>query len=335
MNNYFSDLVVLVSGAGSIGKRHLKNLNNLGIKQLSVCDPNEANLKSAVEKLDCKSYADLEAALKEQKPDIVFICSPTKFHITQALNAAKANMNLFIEKPLSINKEHIKELTQEVEERGLTCMVGCNMRFHHGPATVKRLLNEGRIGSVKQAYIYTGSYLPDWKPQQDYRQSYSADPEQGGAILDCIHEIDLALWYLGPATLVSTTSKPATDIDLPSVEGTADLVLWHGSGSESNVHLSFTEHEYKRYCIFNGTDGSITWDINKKKVDVQDVKGTLVDSYPEPEGYDINQMYIDEVNHFLSCIADRRSPQCNLMEATQALDIALKARIQSKMSKEK
>lgn len=318
---------VLVSGAGSIGRRHLRNMRSLGMSRLAVADPGEPQRRQAREETGCAASADFEEMLREERPDIVFICSPTKHHVSQALRAARAGAHLFIEKPLSHTREGIGDLMREVRERNLTCMVGCNMRFHHGPATVKRLLREGRIGSVRRAEICTASFLPHWRPAQDYHESYSADPEQGGAILDCIHEIDLALWYLGPATLLRARTEPATPIGL-AVEGSADLVLQHASGAVSTVHLSFMEREYQRLCIIEGTEGSVTWDIREKKVGIRDSGGNVTAVFEEPPGYDLNRMYGDELEHFFSCIAQKRLPFGNLEEARQALDLALGARME-------
>lgn len=306
---------ILISGAGSIGMRHARNLRSIGMENIVQCDPN-----GVVE------YADFETALEETKPDIVFICSPTKYHIDQSLLAAKKNAHLFIEKPLAADEEHTDDLLQEVQKRNLVCMVGCNMRFHHGPATVKRLIDEGAIGSIISATVSTGSYLPNWRPQQDYRKSYSADPLQGGAILDCIHEIDLALWYAGPARLTACQTQSAAEIGLPEVVGTADLTLAHASGATSSVHLSFTEQVYKRSCLITGERGTIHWDITKKEVEVCNAGGAIIALEYEPENYDMNQMYIDEIRHFLQCCQNHDAPQGNLAEASSALHIALAAK---------
>ena len=320
-----SSPTVLISGAGSIGKRHLKNLHDLGVGHLMLCDPDAVRVHELSKEIPCNISASLEDALAAEKPDVVFVCSPTRLHVPQAQKAAEADAHLFIEKPLSHTLEGIGMLEKEIKKRRLICMVGCNMRFHFGPATVKRLLDEGKIGTVTRATVYTGSFLPDWRPQQDYRKSYSADPEQGGAILDCIHEIDLALWYLGPATLEKTVLQPATSLNIP-VEGTADLTLSHVSGATSAVHLSFMEPGYRRFCRIEGTEGTIEWDIGKKTVMLLGKNGTMLEAIPEPVGYDLNQMYMEEIRHFLDCIKRNAQPQGNLQEATAALEIALEAK---------
>ncbi|MDD3896383.1 MAG: Gfo/Idh/MocA family oxidoreductase [Candidatus Peribacteraceae bacterium] len=323
---------ILVSGAGSIGMRHLRNLRVLGINDLAVSDPDADHLKNAADELQVEPFADFTEALTRYKPSIVLACGPTITHVPQALEAAKTGAHVFIEKPLSHTPERIDELQEETAKRNRACMVGCNMRFHPGPAMVKKLLDEGRIGKILEAEVYTGSYLPNWRPQQDYKKSYSADPAQGGAVLDCIHEIDLALWYFGPAKIAQATTQSAATIGLPEIDGTADINLVHEGGMKSHVHLSFTEPEYRRFCAITGTKGSIRWDFTEKIVEVKNRDGKIVDSFAEPENWEPNDMYIDEMKHFLECIETQQAPRRNLAEANAALQIALQARNTAKMS---
>jgi predicted dehydrogenase len=86
------------------------------------------------------------------------------------------------------------------------------------------------------------------------------------------------------------------------------------------------EKEYKRFCVIEGMEGSIFWDFHKKTVEVKDGDGQIQESVPEPEGYDTNQMYIDELKHFLTCAASHATPMGNLAEAMAVLAIALEAR---------
>jgi predicted dehydrogenase len=313
-------LRILVSGAGSIGKRHVKNLRTLGMTNLHVCDP-----IATEEEVGLAVHRDFSEALSIIKPQVVLICGPTKLHLEQALEAAKTGSHLFIEKPLSSSLDGVDELQKEVKARSLHCMVGCNMRFHFGPRTVKKLLDAGTIGSVQEAFVYTGSYLPDWRPAQDYKKSYSADPLHGGAILDCIHEIDLALWYMGNATLASSKKEQANSLGL-SVEGTADLDLSHTAGAKSHVHVSFMEKEYARFCEIHGDVGTLYWDIHEKKVQIINHEGLVVEEVLEPASYDLNQMYVDELRYFLDSLDGKEKPMGALEEAVEALKIALEAR---------
>jgi predicted dehydrogenase len=290
------------------------------VEEVTVTEPDQSRW-ATLETDGIQCTADYAKALEEQRT-IVFICSPTKEHIHQALLAAKIGAHLFIEKPLSHSMEGVEELKKATE--GRTVMVGCNMRFHPGPKQVKELLEQNTIGTVTHATIHAASYLPNWRPGSDYTKSYSADPEQGGAILDFIHEIDLALWYLGDATLTNANVQPATAIGL-SVDGEATLELAHENGAHSTVSMSFVKQGYERGCSIQGTEGALRWEYGKD-VELLGSNGALRESFPEPKGWEPNQMYLDEIASFLQCIENGTAPFSSLQEAEAALTIALAAR---------
>ncbi len=317
---------ILIAGAGSIGQRHARNLRVIGMEDIAVFEPDATKRTAITTELSCEGYDDFDEALKTFKPNVVFVCSPTKFHVTQALAAAKIGAHLFIEKPLNHNMEGVDALRKEVESHNLICMVGCNMRFHHGPSTVKKLLDQGVIGRVKHADItvafnFTGRADFEGKLEK-YSKSYNADPSQGGATRECVHEIDLALWYFGPAALKSAMKEMATKIGLPNIEGASNLTLRHENGTVSDVHLSIMEPQYKRGCSIQGEKGTIEWSFGKDVI-VYDAKGAVTVTHPEPAAYEVNRMYIDEITYFLECVEKKKKPLGNLTEAKRALEIAL------------
>ena len=202
-----------VIGCGSIGLRHARNLLELQAGHVLAFDPRAVARKAATALGNVEAIDDLDA-LWRAGPQVAFVTASTDMHVPLALEAARRDCHLFIEKPLSYSRQGLDDLCAEVERRGLTAMVACNMRFHPGPAKIKALLAAGGIGDPLAARIQCGSYLPRWRPQQDYQQSYSASPDHGGILLDGIHEIDLALWYCGPATVAAAVHLPARSIGL-------------------------------------------------------------------------------------------------------------------------
>src|SRR3989344_4844 len=318
---------ILVSGAGSIGRRHLKNLHAEGVTDLACADPHIDPAQVAIlqDQMGAQCFPDFQEALSTFKPTVVFICSPTIMHVEQALEAAQAGCHLFIEKPLSHTLEDIEDLEKEVEKRNLTAMVACNMRFHPGPAAIKKLLSERRIGDVLSARIHAGSFLPSWQPNRDYKVRYSADPLQGGAILDCIHEIDLALWFFGAAKLAGAAPLPATSIGL-SVEGLAEIILHHDTGAVASIHLNFLQRNNRRSCEVVGTEGTIEWDVHTSQVNVYGGDGVLVESIPLSMGWEDHPAYELEIEHFLQVVGNGTVPMCSLADGRAALEIALAAR---------
>ena len=317
-------LCILVIGCGSIGQRHIANLNKLGVGKIIAFDPQSEQRRIVAEKFGIKTVSTLADGWKES-PNVALIAAPSNLHIPLALEAARRGCHLFVEKPLSHTLDGIKELLAVSRKRNLTTMVGCNMRFHPGPAAVKRLLNKQAIGNIIAARIQIGSYLPRWRPGQDYHKSYSASVEYGGAILDCIHEIDLALWYLGPAKVLAAASLPAKSIGL-NTDGLAEIILRHKSSALCNVHLNFIQRDYRRTCQLIGSKGTIYWDFADHSVLVFDTDGELAQTLAEPRGWKINQMYIDELHHFLSAVRSHSQTINSLSGGLDALKIALTVR---------
>jgi predicted dehydrogenase len=311
-----------VLGCGSIGRRHLRNLRALGVGTLAY-DPQLTAAEGIAAEIGSRRAASLDEVW-DWHPDAVVVASPSHLHLSQARAAVARGVHPFIEKPVSHMLEGVAELAAAVQSAGLVSMVGCNMRFHPGPAGVKRILESKRVGRPFSARIQTSSFLPEWRPAADYRQSYSASNEHGGgAILDCIHEIDLALWYFGDGRLEAAAMRTATSIGL-EVEGFAELLIAHHQGTLSSVHLSFVQRDYRRGCQIACEDGTIYWDFSEPVIRI--VRGTETISERLPADWTVNQMYLDEMSHFLGAVRGRRETMCPVEAGHRALAVALAAR---------
>lgn len=315
----------LVVGGGSIGTRHLNNLRSLGIGPLALVEPDSIRRKVLCDDGMITGFNALEEGLSWD-PDLVIIATPTHFHIQQALEVANEGYPLFIEKPLSCTDEGLKELSEEITKRKITSLVGCNMRFHPGPANVKRLLEQKAIGKLLFARIHTGSYLPSWRPSQDYRKSYSACQSMGGGcILDCIHEVDLARWYLGEVENVFCAADHLSSMEI-DVEDVAVLICRHAGGTLSEVHLDYVQRTYERGCQIVGEKGTIFWDFNEKTVRLFDAEKSSWTAFPEPKEWNLNQMYIDELKHFLDCVRTDQPTTLPVPEATKVMQVVFAAK---------
>lgn len=315
---------IAVLGCGSIGRRHLGNLHALGQTDLLAYDPDPIVRQSIESELGIPCQATLESVW-ERSPEIVLVTAPSRVHIELALAAVRHDCHLFIEKPLSYSPDGIELLQAEVQGRKLVSMVACNMRFHPGPVAVKQFIHEGVIGNVIAARIQSGSYLPRWRPMQDCRNSYSASPEWGGAILDCIHEIDLALWYFGSAKVEAAVHLPADSIGLQT-NGLAEILLHHESKVLCNVHVNFVQRDYRRTCQVIGSEGTIYWDFGDRRVTMYGPDGEIKQILLEPDAWKVNQMYVDEMSYFLQCVQARTETMNPLAGGLAALQIALAAK---------
>src|SRR3989344_2188206 len=144
----------LVCGLGSIGKRHLENLEQLGVpcENILIFRTGKGAKSFGDEVLAAHKnrhpvFSDIDEALKA-KPIATVISSPTAFHVPFALKAAKASSHIFIEKPFSDSLEGIDELINEVGKRQLQAVIAYNFRFHPLLLQVKKWIASGAIGKV-------------------------------------------------------------------------------------------------------------------------------------------------------------------------------------------
>lgn len=315
---------IAVLGCGSIGSRHLRNLCDLGYTGLMAFDPDPQIRQKVSEELGVGVSGSLDD-IWHWRPAVALVTAPTNLHVELALMAARQNCHLFIEKPLSHSLDGVDGLCAEVEDRGLTTLVGCNMRFHPGPVRLKKWLGERAVGQVLSARFQTGSYLPRWRPGQDYHQSYSASPVWGGAVLDCIHELDLALWLLGGAKVLAAVTRPAISIGLKT-DGLAEVILEHESGVISNLHLNFIQRNYRRAIEIIGSEGSIEWEFNCGQAKRYGPDGNVEDRVDQAQDWEMNRMYVDELRYFLRCVQEGLPSFNPIQQAAETLKVALQAR---------
>jgi predicted dehydrogenase len=318
-------VLILVVGCGSIGKRHIRNLKALRAGEIIAHDVRAERCHEVEEQYEIRAYSDLEEALA-QEPGADDSCTPTGLHIPCALFAAQKGCHLFIEKPLSHSLEGVDELLEMVAGKNLVTLVACNMRFHPSIVKIKELLDNESIGRVLCARAQFGQYLPDWHPWEDYRQGYSANRSLGGgAILDGVHEIDYISWLLGKIERVFCFADKLSHLEIDT-EDLAEILLCFDSGAIAEVHLDYIQRSYGRSCQLIGEEGTILWDFSDKQVKVYSAKTKEWQLLPEEADYDTNQMYVDEMKHFLQCLEGKAEPTQDVNAGKRVLEIALAAK---------
>lgn len=327
----FLDYTVLVAGSGSIGQRHLHNLRKLGIEKLVACDPDSDRTTPIIRELGIRSFLDFETALANTRPDIVFICTPPIFHVSQALQALQKDAHVFVEKPLSHTLNGVESLIATAKTQQRVVQVGYNFHFHPGLQKVKQLIEANIIGRILWARVEVGQYLPDWRPWQDYRQSYTAKKELGGGILlDASHELNYIIWLLGLPTEVTCMAGKVSNLEV-NVEDCVTVLLRFASGIQADIHMDFIQRGYARSCKLVGEKGTLILDFPKNQIQyyLSERGDWEITAYQ----FEPNQMYIAEVEHFLDCIAHNKQPVVDLRQSYQTLQVVMAAHLAAKKRK--
>jgi predicted dehydrogenase len=313
---------VLVVGAGSIGTRHIKNLLMLGAR-VSVYRYRRERLGELRALGHVKVMNSIEAAL-DDAPNAVVISNRTDQHLEVALAAARRGIHMFVEKPLAPSLAGLDELRREVDERGLVVEVGCMLRFHPTLHRVRSLISNGSLGRVYVVRAWVGQHLADWRPETDYRGSYSTRLSQGGGVLlDLIHELDYLLWMMGEVSEVSAFSAHLSELETDA-EDVVAVLLRFTNGAIAELHLDSFSPVLRRGCEVIGSKAVLTWDYAANRIEVRGREPSI--QVEEAGDFERNQMYRDHMSYFLARLVSRSAPAVGLDDGVRALEVALTAR---------
>ncbi len=311
----------LIAGSGSIGRRHHGNLRHLGEGGVSLYRTGRRD--PAAPPVHAPAEFDLRTALA-RRPLAVLVCNPSAHHLELALAAARAGAHLLIEKPLAHRLEGTDELIQEVRSRGLVALVGFQYRFHPALQEVKRWLEVCAIGEVVSGSVRWGEHLPSWHPGEDWRASYAARAELGGgAVRTLCHPFDYLCWRLGEADWVTAeVSNRVLGLD---VEDAALVAMRFASGALVSVSLDYTQRPRDHRLELVGTRGRIVWSDADGAAHLLPQDSAQVKTFRPPPEFSRNTMFMDEMRHFLDCVAGRARPICPLADGVAALEVVVAA----------
>jgi len=314
---------ILIAGLGSIGRRHLRNLQAVGEGDILLYRTGRSTLPDA--ELDgLPVYDELQEAL-DQKPQAVIVSNPTALHLDVAIPAAQAGCHLLIEKPVSHNLERLDVLQATARQTGAHILTGYHFRHHPGLGTVREHLLSGAIGRPLSAHSHWGEYLPAWHPWEDYRQAYSARQDLGGGvILTLSHPIDYLRWMCGEieACFAFTRRSGALEIE---VEDTAEILLRFKNDMLANLHLDYNQRPSTHTLEIIGTEGTLIWDNASGAVALFRAGTGSWQTFPAPAGFERNHLFEREIRHFLAVARDETEPVCTLEDGVRALEWALLA----------
>jgi predicted dehydrogenase len=311
----------VIAGAGSIGRRHLRNLVSLGEKDILLYRTHQSTMPEE-ELAGFETVTDFQSALAE-KPDVVIVSNPTAMHLDIAIPSARSGIHIFMEKPISHSRDRVDELQTLVKQNKVHTMVGFQFRFHPTLLRLKELLSEGVIGTPVSCRAHWGEYLPNWHPWEDFRNSYAARPDLGGGVvLTLSHPFDYLRWILGEVD--SLWAYTSTSEELPiGAESNAEIGLQFTSGVTGSIHLDYIQQPGSHTLEINGTQGSMRWNNAKGELMLYQAIHKQWTSFFPPEGFERNDLFVVEMEALLKLIRGEAPSPCTLDDGIKALDIAL------------
>ena len=251
---------VLIIGLGSIALKHIKALQELYpsvvIYALRRKGEPFKEIKGVIEVFDIDEIA-------METLSFILISNPTSVHYDTIQKVIRYKKPLFIEKPLfeALSKE-ANDLVTEVERQGILTYVACNLRFLESIVKIKELLVGKRVNEVN---VYCGSYLPDWRPNVDFRKVYSANKEMGGGVhIDLIHELDYVYWLFGVPVHTQSFFSNKSSLNITAYDYAN--YLWEYDDFSVSVVLNYYRRDSKRTLEVLTEEGTFLVDLLKNTI---------------------------------------------------------------------
>ena len=312
----------LVIGTGSIGRRHVAGLRALDRALELALVRDDAREDDFSRAAGARLFGNVEEALAWQ-PDLAVIATPSDRHQEALMPLLEGGVATFVEKPVVVARPHLEALERLTETRPLPAtQVGCVLRFLPAVALLKEWLEEGRCGNLVRARFEAGQYLPDWRPGQDYRRSYSADAARGGGVLfDLVHELDLAVFLLGEVALHHAVAARQSALEL-ACEDAALLALRTPAGALVSVELDYVSRKAVRRIDLVGDEATLRLDFIARSLERIGPDG-VVDSHCE--GFDIDAAYRTELAELIEAQRSGTPTRLPLREGLRATRLAIEA----------
>ncbi len=312
MNNYKIAFV----GLGSIATRHLKNVHAYLASQGDSCavDLYRSSLgrplADELKTLVSNSYLYTDEIPSDRQYDVVFVTNPTSMHYETVERFAAQTKSFFIEKPVFDSTEVDEKIFETIKD--IPSYVACPLHYNAVLQYVKKNVDPD---DVICARAMSSSYLPDWRPGQDYRKTYSAHKELGGGVsIDLIHEWDYLTWLFGmPAEckqIINKVSKLEIDSD--------DLAIYIGKNDKTTfeLHLDYFGRQTQRTLDLFTADDTIHCDLIAGTVSyLKKGKTIKLDS-------ERNDFQMAEIAHFFEIINNKTINDSTPEHAYQVLKIA-------------
>ena len=301
---------ILIVGLGSVAAKHIKAIRQIDSNVRIYALRSNARASEATDITNLYSIEDA----KTIKFDFAIISNPTSEHKKTIEALLPFKCPLFIEKPVS-NTVAIQDTIMEIKKLDLLTYVACNLRFLDSLRYVKEEISTN-LKRINEVNVYCGSYLPDWRPNVDFRTSYSSRRELGGGVqFDLIHEIDYIYWLFGKPNKVRKTLRSISSLQIDAIDY-GNYCLEYDDFCVG-ITLNYYRKDYKRTLeiLFDNE----TWLVDLKQNKIISSNMEIFCSSQQ-----ISDTYLEQMQYFCRLIQTNAKYSFNsIEEALEVLKIGM------------
>ncbi len=342
-------LSVGIIGAGGITNYHIAAYQAAGADVAAIADLDVERAKAQAAEYGIPKVFDSYQKMFDACPDIeaVSVCVPNKFHASISIDALNAGRNVFCEKPPAISAQEAIDMAAAAEENGKMLMFDFNNRARPEAQALMQYIKDGTVGTINsaQASWIRRTGIPGfggWFTQKAL--------SGGGPVIDLLHMIDLALYFMGTPepewVLAATFTDFAGNSDfkgpwgIPDVEGgimdvetAAHAFVRFKTGQVLYCRNSWAEINKREEVsvVFQGTKAG---GMIRRLFGIDGLDETAIDDcelYVQEHGKSVNRQIITDTDekmgreraviNFVNTILGEEEPLSNPQEAVVLMQI--------------
>lgn len=287
---------IAVIGAGNWGKNLVKNFHEKGV--LTHVAETDESLREAL----LRDYPGLNVCshyeeLIDLPIDAVAIATPAPTHHEVALRFLQAGKDVFVEKPITLNSRHAKELHEFAVKNDRILMVGHLLLYQPAIQFIKKFLDDGKLGRLYHLH-------------QERKKLGRARYVENVTWSLGVHDLAVLLYLVGEEPLHIFASGHCGL--QKEVEDDVYVHMQFLGGIKAHLHNSWLWPENRRQLTIIGEKGMLTYNeltnqvtLHKKTIDS---KLNNYDQGSEVVFDETAPPLAIEVQHFIDCVQTRRTP---------------------------
>jgi predicted dehydrogenase len=304
---------VAVLGCGHWGRNIVRVLRQLGALR-GVCDPSPSGRAAARETAPSTTlYASPEELFADDGVRGVMIATPPSSHHALAAAAIEAGIDVFVEKPLTVELDQARDLLKRAGDTGRILMVGHLLEYHPAFVKLHELLHSGALGKIR--YLISNR-LNLGRIRTEENALWSFAPHDVAVILRLVGSMPFQVVATGGAYVQ------------PNIADATVTQLLFDNGVRAHVFVSWLHPFKEQKLVVIGSEKMASYDDIRRELVLYDQRVDLKEGEPVPvrgEGVSVafsdTEPLLRECQHFLNCIEKRERPLTDGVSGLRVLQV--------------
>jgi predicted dehydrogenase len=228
-------------GCGKVGQIHARALRERPRSEfVAVCDSDPGRAAAFAERYATRAFTDVDAMLRDARPQALLICTPHPLHAGPVIRAAAAGVHALVEKPLAATLAHCDAMLEASRKAGTKLGVISQRRFYEPVQRMKTAIEAGKIGRPVLGVFEMFSWRDEAYYQSDAWRGKWATEGGGVLVNQSPHQLDLLHWFMGE---IEEINGCWANLNHPTieVEDTALAMIRFRSGALGSVVTSLSQ----------------------------------------------------------------------------------------------